>query len=96
LIVMQKVFADFVEIEKVIIYGSRAKGNFKPSSDIDLTLIGSNIDLTVRDRISAEIDDLLLPYRVDLSIYSLLSNQYLIDHINRIGEIFYLKKEPSV
>jgi hypothetical protein len=68
----------------------------KPSSDIDLTLIGSNIDLTVRDRISAEIDDLLLPYRVDLSIYSLLSNQDLIDHIDRIGEIFYLKKEPSV
>ena len=40
------VFKKYSIIEKVILYGSRAKGNFKPASDIDLTIITSEESLS--------------------------------------------------
>lgn len=85
------VFEKFPQIEKAILYGSRAKGNFKKGSDIDLTLVGKNLNLSVINKIELEIDDLLLPYSFDISIYHQITNQELIDHINRIGKTFYLK-----
>ena len=36
-----EVFAQNGRIEQVILYGSRAKGNFKPITDVDITLVGS-------------------------------------------------------
>lgn len=76
-------------IQKAIIYGSRAIGNFRESSDIDMTLFGESLvekDLFV---LLDEIDDLLLPYTLDLSIYHLLKNENLKEHINRVGKVFY-------
>ncbi|HEY8272216.1 MAG TPA: nucleotidyltransferase domain-containing protein [Pseudobdellovibrionaceae bacterium] len=89
---INSVFKKYPSIEKVILYGSRAKGNYKPASDIDLTIISSTQDLSFLFRIENEIDDLLLPYKVDLSFYSLLDNENLRDHINRVGVIFYVQK----
>lgn len=89
---INSVFKKYKSIDKVIIYGSRAKGNYKPASDIDLTVISVDSDLTFLFRLQTEIDDLLLPYKVDLSVYSLLDNENLKDHINRVGLLFY---EPS-
>ena len=83
------IFAQHPEIDRVILYGSRAKGNFKPGSDIDLTLIGEKIDLNLLFRIDNEIDDLLLPWMVDLSIFNHLKNKDLIDHINQYGIQIY-------
>ncbi len=85
------VFEKFPQIEKVILYGSRAKGNFKRGSDIDLTLYGKNLNLTLINKIETEIDDLLLPYTFDISIFHQLDNSELINHINRVGKTFYLK-----
>jgi predicted nucleotidyltransferase len=85
------VFERFPQIEKAILYGSRAKGNFKEGSDIDLTLIGENLDLTLINKIETEIDDLLLPYTFDISIYHQLDNPELINHIKRVGKTFYFK-----
>lgn len=87
------VFKRHTQIEAVIIYGSRAKGNFKQGSDIDLTIKGHDLDLTMLNKISREIDDLLLPYYVDLSIYQHIDNPDLIDHINRAGNFFYNKPQ---
>jgi nucleotidyltransferase substrate binding protein (TIGR01987 family) len=81
------------QIEAVILYGSRAKDNFKPGSDIDLTLIGNELNLTVLNKISLELDDLLLPYTFDLSLYHHIKQPDLIDHIQRVGKVFYSKKE---
>jgi predicted nucleotidyltransferase len=86
---IRKVFADYPEVEKVIIYGSRAKGNYKPHSDIDLTLIGERLDLTTQFRIETALDDLLLPYTIDVSIFHQISNPDLIEHIGRVGKTFY-------
>ena len=62
-------FRKHEEIEQAVLYGSRAKGNFKPFSDIDITLMGDRLTYNTLSSLSDEIDDLLLPYSVDLSIY---------------------------
>jgi len=87
-----KVFSSFKEIEKVVIYGSRAKGNYKNGSDIDLTLIGEGLNLYVINKIDLQLDELYLPYTFDLSIFNHISNPDLISHIQRIGKVFYSRK----
>ena len=81
----------FEEVERAIIYGSRAKGTFKPASDIDLTLEGTNLTLDLLNAIAWKLDDLLLPYTFDLSIKSHIANKELLDHIERVGIVFYEK-----
>jgi uncharacterized protein len=85
-------FACYDQIDEVVLYGSRAKGNFKPGSDIDLTLKGKDLDLRLLNKISLELDDLLLPYIFDLSLYQHIRDADLIDHIQRVGQVFYSKK----
>ena len=79
----------YPSVQKAILYGSRAKGNFKHGSDIDITLIGNEINLTILGKIEWEMDDLLLPYTFDLSIFHHIDNTELIEHINRIGIVIY-------
>ncbi len=83
------VFAKFSEIEKAVLYGSRAKGNFKTGSDIDLTLFGEKLNSSLNGTIAEALDDLLLPYMIDLSIYAELNHAELREHIDRVGIIFY-------
>jgi predicted nucleotidyltransferase len=83
------VLARFPEIDKAILYGSRAKGNYKPGSDIDLTLCGKALTPDVRSAVASELDDLLLPYTIDLSIYDELNHAKLREHIERVGVVFY-------
>jgi uncharacterized protein len=85
------VFSSFPQVEEAVIYGSRAKGNYKPGSDIDIALKGNDLSLKELNKISLMIDDLLLPYHCDLSIFSHISNPDLIDHIDRIGKTLYKK-----
>ena len=86
---IRSIFRKYAQIKKVLIYGSRAKGNYKPVSDIDLTLIGNNIDLSLQMKIEFDLDDLLLPYKFDISIYDKITNTEFINHIDRIGKEFY-------
>lgn len=90
---IKAVFLKYAPIEKVLIYGSRAKGNYKPASDIDLTLIGENIDLNLQQEIEFELDDLMLPYKFDISIYHRITNPEFLDHINRVGKEFYTSSQ---
>ncbi len=83
------ILSKYSKIDKTIIYGSRAKGNYSDSSDIDLTLVGENLNFSTQCQIEDELDDILLPYKIDLSIFHQISNSNLIAHINRIGKIFY-------
>lgn len=88
---IQEVFAQFPNVEQVIIYGSRAKGNNKPGSDIDLTLIGNELsdqEITTMMRL---IDELPIPYTVDLSLLHHIDNPDLIAHIQRVGKVFYTR-----
>lgn len=85
---LQTIFLRHSNIQKVFLYGSRAKGNFKNGSDIDLTLMAPKLGVTELLKIENEIDDLLLPYKVDLSLYHLIDNQDLRAHIDRVAVDF--------
>ena len=87
---IQAVFASFPQVKKAVLYGSRAKGNYKNGSDIDLTLYGDeDLTLDVLYKIIHKIDELLLPYTFDLSIFNDISDPDVIEHIQRIGITFY-------
>ena len=87
------VLVKYPEIEEVVIYGSRAKGNYREGSDIDITLKGKKITDEVRTRVCQEIDDLNTPYLFDISIFHTLQSDSLIEHINRVGQTFYKKEK---
>lgn len=88
---LQHLLASCRNIEKAVLYGSRAKGNFKKFSDIDITLIGPSLSRTDLLRLSASFNNSSLPYTADFSIFPKLKNEDLIDHINRQGIIIYEK-----
>ena len=93
---LRDVFRQWPQIERVILYGSRAKGNYRRGSDIDLCVVGE--DLAVNDllKLDGEIDDLLLPWKVDLSLHHMIEDPELVGHIQRVGcPIFDRSTHPS-
>lgn len=86
------VFVKYPEIEEVIIYGSRAKGDFREGSDIDITLKGETLNDRILTNVSIDLDELNTPYLFDISLFHKLKSISLIDHINRIGKTFYKKE----
>lgn len=84
------VFARFPQVKKAVLYGSRAKGNYKNGSDIDLSLSGgSDLTLEIQNKLAVELDELSLPYKIDLSIMEQLTDPDFIDHIQRVSVVFY-------
>ena len=92
---IRSVLARFPQVEKAVLYGSRAKGNYKRGSDIDLTLSGSGLNASVLSQISSGLDDLLLPQKIDISVFAKISHSDLIEHIQRVGLIFYEKQSAT-
>ena len=88
--IIVSVLSDYPQIEEAIIFGSRAKGNFKTGSDVDIALKGSNLNLNVISQISFTLnEETVLPYKFDILNFHTISNSDLTDHINRVGIIFY-------
>ena len=87
--VLQTWFAANARIAEVVLYGSRAKGNYKPFSDVDIVLIGDDLSRTDVNRLYAAIDDSSLPYKFDISLLTSLKNEELIAHIGRVGITIY-------
>lgn len=85
------VFKNHAAIEQVVIFGSRAKGNYRHGSDIDLAIKGRKITFSQLMQLENEIDDLNMPYTVDLLQYEQLGNQELLAHIERVGIVIYDK-----
>lgn len=84
------------EIEKVIIFGSRAGDSYKSSSDIDLAVAGKNVTSQVINRISVELDDLPLPFMFDILDINSLSNLALKNKITSKGKVFFERDLKSV
>jgi predicted nucleotidyltransferase len=89
ILALNALFSRYHSIDKVILYGSRAKGNYKNGSDIDLTILDHHMNHTELLRLETEMDDLLLPYKIDLSLFRQIDNPNLIDHIEKVGKLFY-------
>lgn len=89
------VFKSYPEIEQVCIYGSRAKGNYHLGSDIDLVIMDDLIKDSRLNKLEIDLDDLLLPYKLDLTVFQKIQDQDLIGHITRISSLFYKKVSIS-
>ncbi len=91
------VFSRYPQVAEAILYGSRAKGTYRKGSDIDLTLCGGeDLTLRVRHRIADELDDLLLPYTIDLSILRDINDPDVLQHIERVGVALYERQQELI
>ena len=86
--IIKKLFTKFPQIKLVKIFGSRAKGNFNPNSDIDLAFFGEIEDKLLR-HIAFELDELPTPYKFDLLNYNDITNTKLKQSIDTNGKIFF-------
>lgn len=87
---IREVFSRFPEIDRAVLYGSRAKGTQRPGSDIDITLhVKNKKSLNFLYKVSNTIDELHLPWGVDLSLIDFIENESLLEHIERVGIEFY-------
>ena len=92
---IRQVLISHPEVEAAILYGSRALARHRPASDIDLTLIGSTISAASLARIDADLDDLLLPWMIDLSCLASIDHPALLAHIERAGVELYRYADPT-
>jgi len=79
------------KITKIILFGSRAKGNFKNGSDIDLAIFSENLSFDDFLEIKVNLEELLLPYIIDLVDYNTITNEELKQHIQRVGKVIFQK-----
>ncbi len=86
---IKSVMSSFEGIEKVILFGSRALGTYKKASDIDLALYGTSLGLKEHNLIANMLDDLTLPYRIDVLLFDHIKNKQLIAHIEKAGQLFF-------
>ena len=78
--------AKFDEIERASIFGSRAKGNYKAGSDIDIAIYGERVNFDTISKLHALLEDESpMPYRFDIVDYSHLVHENLKSHIDRVG-----------
>ncbi len=90
------ILANNNRLEAALLFGSRAKGTFRPGSDIDIALKGRA--LTVKDiiQIGIELDELETPYQFDLVIYHRITETALRDHIDRVSQVLYQRAFSSI
>ena len=91
-IFLLKVFEKYEFIDTVVVYGSRAKGNYTNRSDLDIVIFGKANDRFELANVLNEIEETSFPYNVDLQLISDIKNQQLLEHINRVGKTFYKRK----
>ncbi len=85
-----KAINKYSEIEQVIIFGSRAMGNYKTGSDVDIAIKGKNIDRKTIIKLSDDLnEEYPLPYFFDIINYNEISNKELKKHIDNQGKLVY-------
>lgn len=92
---IMEVISNHDGVDQAFLFGSRAKGNFKPGSDVDLALKGKNLDFETVSKISYILnEETLMPYKFDVINYHSIREPELIHPIDRAGiEVFNRKKE---
>ena len=86
---MRTVLSRHPGVRRAVIYGSRAKGNHRPGSDIDLTLFGDGLTAADLLAVDGALDALDLPYRIDLSLHADIEDPALRSHIERVGRVLH-------
>jgi len=83
------IFNKFPEVKKILLFGSRAKGNYKNGSDIDLAIKDSKLGSKTIGQIKSEFEESSIPYKVDLVDYNTITNLDFRDHIDRVGIVYF-------
>jgi predicted nucleotidyltransferase len=91
---LRSVFARHPEIEEVVLFGSRAKGNYRPESDIDLAVRGLESEREV-EALADELNELPLPFLFDVKSLHAIRNPALLEHVRRVGRSIYARGESS-
>lgn len=87
---LKSILSGFSQVNEALIFGSRAKGNFRNGSDVDIALKGLKLNLDIVSQISYALnEETSMPYKFDILNYHTISNKELIDHINRVGISIY-------
>lgn len=82
----------YPEVESAKIFGSRARENYRKASDIDIALFGDKLTSSINTKIFFEIDELYLPYKIDLINFNSIGSENTIrDNILREGVEIYAK-----
>jgi predicted nucleotidyltransferase len=76
--------------------GSRVKGNYRNGSDLDIALEGCALTFDDLLHIENALDDLMLPWGIDLSLLSHIDNPALLDHIARVGKNLWVRGSGGV
>ncbi|ABR46965.1 DNA polymerase, beta domain protein region [Alkaliphilus metalliredigens QYMF] len=84
------VIKDFDEIEKAVVFGSRAEGSYKRGSDVDIAIYGEGVSFDTISTLKAKLEEEgPLPYFFDVVDYYNLENQDLKEHIDRVGKVIF-------
>ena len=84
-----RVFRRFPEIERVLVYGSRGRGDFKPHSDIDLAIIAPTMTRQRFTKLWSALEDLPIVFRLDVVHWDSVGNPRLKEQILREGRVIY-------
>lgn len=94
---IQNVFAQFPEVERVVLYGSRAKGTYRDGSDIDLAVFTyESAEFSLLTKLSLALDDLDMPWGCDVALVQFIENEQLLDHIQRVGIEIYSEQQAKL
>ncbi|PZX58246.1 putative nucleotidyltransferase [Algoriphagus ratkowskyi] len=90
------VLSNHAKVERAYIFGSRAKGNYRTGSDVDLALKGSEIDFDTVSQISYLLnEETNMPYKFDVLNYHSITEPKLLVHIDRVGVEVYRRSYKS-
>ena len=87
LVTVETIFARY-NITRAVVFGSRAKGNYKPYSDVDIAIWGA-LDRLDTERIKQDFEEENLVLDFDLLHYEQINNTSLKMHIDRVGVVIY-------
>lgn len=90
---LTSVFRRYPNVSRVLLFGSRAKGDYRAGSDIDLAVVGDGIGDEEMMRMRCDIDDLGLLYGVDLLCYDKVGGTPIASHIDRVGKVLYEREK---
>jgi len=92
---IHSVFEKHDAVKTVLIFGSRAKGNYENGSDIDLA-VENDISAEELQKVQNELENLDLLYGIDIVSYKELENTPVGQHIDRVKKIFYEKTNKQI
>lgn len=91
---IRKAIANYPQVEQVLIFGSRAMGNYKTGSDVDLAIKGHQVDRRIVNRLSDDLnEEYPLPYFFDVIHYESITNEDLKAHIDTLGKTIPIEPE---